>query len=259
MHRPRRGRENAGLQIAPTLKQDVWNAPNSVMDNVSRLEGQVFSLRFELQNVDNLFLDWTYSPVMNRVKRGLDVEVTIKLKEWTEDTVLELLWTSMGSTDRKGSRPLVSDSTGCRKAGDPFGRLQDRQPGRCHPKRRGPAAGEPGELRDTAMLLQVQCDSYGISGPEYQQNKDGGVLTISNFHTGVYGCFEKVPKTTDHVFRLLGSGELAAEQAAKPGGEERNDAGRELSAEPAARPDRARSDYFGNGGLTTQCQKGGTC
>lgn len=112
MHRPRRGRENAGLQIAPTLKQDVWNAPNSVMDNVSRLEGQVFSLRFELQNVDNLFLDWTYSPVMNRVKRGLDVEVTIKLKEWTEDTVLELLWTSMGSTDRKGSRPLVSDSTG---------------------------------------------------------------------------------------------------------------------------------------------------
>ena len=106
------------------------------------------------------------------------------------------------------------------------------------------------------MLLQVQCDSYGISGPEYQQNKDGGVLTISNFHTGVYGCFEKVPKTTDHVFRLLGSGELAAEQAAKPGGEERNDAGRELSAEPAARPDRLQGDYFGNGELTTECQKG---
>ena len=42
----------------------------------------------------NLVLDWSYTPALNREKRGLDVEVTVKLKEWTEDTALELLWTT---------------------------------------------------------------------------------------------------------------------------------------------------------------------
>ena len=73
------------------LEQDVWNAQNSVMDNVSRLEGQVASLRSDLEKADHLVLDWNYTPALNREKRGLDVAVTVKLKEWTEDTALELL------------------------------------------------------------------------------------------------------------------------------------------------------------------------
>lgn len=48
------------------------------------------------------------------------------------------------------------------------------------------------------------------------------MVTISNLHTGVYGYFEKVPKTTDNTFRLLRNGELVAELAANPGGEESN-------------------------------------
>lgn len=34
------------------------------------MEGQVSSLRSQLQNADNLVLDWNYSPVLNRIKRG---------------------------------------------------------------------------------------------------------------------------------------------------------------------------------------------
>lgn len=108
------------------------------------------------------------------------------------------------------------------------------------------------------MLLPVQCDSYGISGPEYQQNKDGGgVFAISNLHTGVYGYFEKVPKTTDQVFRLLRNGELVAELAAELGDAQSNYfSNDEPSPEPTARPEGAQGDYFGNGKLTTECQKG---
>ena len=96
------------------LEQDVWNAQNSIMDNVSSLEAQVASLRSDLENADNLVLDWSYTPALNRERRGLYVEVTVKLKEWTEDTALELLWTSMGSTNSKGSLPMVYDGTGSR-------------------------------------------------------------------------------------------------------------------------------------------------
>ena len=39
------------------LEQDVWNAQNSIMDNVSSLEAQVASLRSDLENADNLVLD----------------------------------------------------------------------------------------------------------------------------------------------------------------------------------------------------------
>lgn len=39
------------------LEQDVWNAQNSIMDNVSSLEAQVASLRSALENADNLVLD----------------------------------------------------------------------------------------------------------------------------------------------------------------------------------------------------------
>ena len=39
------------------LEQDVWNAQNSIMDNVSGLEAQVASLRSDLENADNLVLD----------------------------------------------------------------------------------------------------------------------------------------------------------------------------------------------------------
>lgn len=94
------------------LEQDVWNSQNSIMDNVSRLEAQVASLRSDLENADNLVLDWSYTPALNRERQGLDVEMTVKLKEWTEDTALELLWTSMGSTNSKGSLPMVYDGTG---------------------------------------------------------------------------------------------------------------------------------------------------
>ena len=34
------------------LEQDVWNAQNSIMDNVSSLEAQVASLRSDLENAD---------------------------------------------------------------------------------------------------------------------------------------------------------------------------------------------------------------
>ena len=241
------------------LEQDVWNAQNSIMDNVSSLEAQVASLRSDLEKADHLVLDWSYTPALNRERRGLDVEVTVKLKEWTEDTALELLWTSLGSTDSKGSLPLVYDGTGSFT-----GKLEMPLNGsRIVSLEAAIQNGETrrqeslGDLRDTAMLLPVQCDSYGISGPEYEQSKDGGgVFTISNFHTGVYGYFDKVPKTTDNTFRLLRNGEFVAELAAKPGGEESNYADGELSAEPAARPDRPQGDYFGNGELTTECQKG---
>lgn len=243
------------------LEQDIWNAQNSIMDNVSHLEDQVASLYSDLENADNLVLDWSYTPALNREKMGLDVEVTVKLKEWTEDTALELLWTSLGSTDSKGVLSMVCDG-----AGSFIGKLEIPLDGsRIISLDAVIQNGDTwwqerlGDLRDTAMLLPVQCsESYGISGPEYEQSKDGGgVFTISNFHTGVYGYFEKAPKITGQAFHLLRNGELVAELAAESGDAQSNYfSNGEPSPEPAAKPEGAQGDYFGNGKLTTECQKG---
>ena len=140
------------------LEQDVWNAQNSIMDNVSSLEAQVASLRSDLENADNLVLDWSYTPALNRERRGLDVEVTVKLKEWTEDTALELLWTSMGSTDGKGRAPMVYDGTGSFTGKVEIPLNGSRIVSLDAAIQNGGTRRQEslGDLRDTAMLLPVQ-------------------------------------------------------------------------------------------------------
>lgn len=221
------------------LEQDVWNAQNSVMDNVSRLEGQVASLRSDLEKADHLVLDWNYTPALNREKRGLDVAVTVKLKEWTEDTALELLWTSLGSTDSKGSLPMVYDGTGSftGKLEIPLdgpreilldAAIQDGETQRQE---------SLGSLGNTAMLLPVRCESSGMSGPDLKWNKDGsGTFEISNGNVCLYNDQQKVLRTTDNAFRLRLGGELAAERAAKQ--------------------EEAANDYVAEGALSTECRTG---
>lgn len=219
------------------LEQDVWNAQNSIMDEVSRLEGQMASLRSDLKSADDLVRDWSYTPVVNQEKRGLDVDVTVKLKEWQKDTTLELLWTSLGITDSKGSLPLVYDGTG-----GFTGKLEIPLNSEIILE----AAIQNGDIRrqeslgslgDTSVLLPVRCESSGMSGPEYQQNQDGGgVFTISSFHVSLYSDQRKVVKTTGNAFRLRCNGKLLAEQAAKP--------------------EEAENYYAAEGEFSAECQTG---
>ena len=221
------------------LEQDVWNAQNSVMDSVSRLEEQVASLRSDLEKADRLVLDWNYTPGLNREKRGLDVAVTVRLKEWTEDTALVLLWTSLGSTDNKGSLPLVYDGTGSFSGkleiplDGPGEILLDAviQVGETRRQER------LGSLGNTAMLLPVRCESSGMSGPDLKWNKDGsGTFEISNGNVCLYNDQQKVLRTTDNAFRLRRGGELAAERAAKQ--------------------EEAANEYVAEGALSTECRTG---
>lgn len=220
------------------LEQDIWNAQNSVMDNVSRLEGQVASLLSELKSTDNLVQNWNYTSKLNREKRGLDVDVTVKLKEWKEDTVLELLWTSSSNTDSRGSVPLVYDGTGTfiGKLEIPLDSAREILLDIAIQEDDTWRQEHLGYIADITTLLPVQCESSSIS-VDYQPDKDGsGAFVISNFHTSVYSNMEKVPQIMDPAFRLLRNGELVEELAAKSGD--------------------AQGDYFADGELTAECQKG---
>lgn len=216
------------------LEQDVWNAQNSIMDEVSRLSGQTASLRSDLERADGLVRDWNYTAALNREKRGLELTVTVKLKEWKEDTAVELLWTSLGITDRKGSMPLAYDGAGgfAGKAELP---LNSEIVLEAAVENGGTRWQESlGSLGNTAMLLPVRCESSGLSGPDWKQKE--GTFAISNCNVILYNDSLKVVKTTDNAFRLRQNGEPAAEQAAVPGD--------------------AEGAYFAAGELSAACRTG---
>ena len=59
------------------LEQDVWNAQNSVMDSVSRLDGRLGSLRSDFEKANNLIQDWNHTVGVDRERKSLDVEIAV--------------------------------------------------------------------------------------------------------------------------------------------------------------------------------------
>lgn len=198
------------------LEQAVWNAQNSVMSEVSRLDGRVASLYSSLESAPDLVRDWDYTAAVDADRRGLDVEVSVLLKEWNENTAVELLWTNQYGDGGGGSVPLSGDGTG-RFAGTlelPLSKLSGEYAAEVKIANGETQRRESlGYLGNAAGLLPVQFGSWHASGPSYWR----GTVTLSNCTAEIYEPSKAVPEITDAAFRLLRNGETAAERAAKQG------------------------------------------
>lgn len=199
------------------LERDIWNAQNSVMDNISGMDRRLSSLYSELESADDLVQDWDYSTSMDMEKRRLKVDVTVNLKEWREDTAVQAVWTNLYGESLEG----VGDLTGTR-TGSFSGVLELPSLERLNEISLSAVIANGGvqrreslgSLGDRAGLLPVQCNSWGTSGFTYRD----GVFTFSGCMAELYSRTDKVPEgIKDAVFRLAKNGEVVAEETAMQG------------------------------------------
>ena len=218
------------------LEQDIWNAQNSVMDNVSHMDQRLSNLYSELESADDLVQDWNYTTSVDMEKRRLNVDVTVNLKEWSEDTAVDVVWENLYSESLEGVERLTGAPAGNFRGTlelPSLERLNEISLDAVITNGDIQRRESLGNIGDAAGLLPLQCSGWGRGGPSYQR----GVFTLPSCFADLYSNSEKVPEgIEDAVFRFTRNGEIVAERT-------------------AAQSDRINS-YECNGELSTECQTG---
>lgn len=201
------------LRRISDLEQAVRSAPGNLEVVVRNMDQRLASLRSELASANDLVRDWSYTTAVNREKRGLDVKVSVVLKEWQAGTAATLLWKNEYGNGGEGSVPLSGNGAGAFTGtlelplSDFSGEYSlDTMIENGETQRRENLGG----LGDISILLPVQCRGWSWSGPTYQK----GVFTLSHCTADVYGLSEKVPEIEAPVFRLARNGEVMSERTA---------------------------------------------
>lgn len=201
------------------LEQDIWNAQNSIMDNVSRVDQRLASLSYNWEHADDLVLNWEYSTSVDMEKRGLKVDITVDLKEWSEDTAVQVAWENLNGESLEGMERLTEV-----RPGSFFGTLELPDLERLREVTldavitNGDTQRQEslGWLGDVESLLPIQCASWGTGGPVYQKSTNqAGTVTLSSCDVDLKGGIWTLDQVTGCVFRLARNGETAVEQTAK--------------------------------------------
>ena len=196
-----------------TLEHQISDARISIMDNIRDMESTVYS---QIREADKLVLDWSYTPALDMERRGVALYVTVWLREWREDSTVELVWTYLGETGEEGVIPLASAGKGS-FSGRMFLPVLSGEFGLDVVVQNGETQRREslGGVYDPSEMLPVQCDFQG-GRTQTEYLKD--VFTVYECGAKLLNWhYQSLPETKDHVFRLRRNGEIAAEQAAEPG------------------------------------------
>ncbi len=198
------------------LERDVRNAQNSIKDDVRELHSGLSS---QLERADRLIQDWDYTTAVDMEKRCLQVDISVTLKKWREDTVVEVVRTSIDGSGGEDSVTLFNGGkgtfTGVLELPLTTGAAEiileaNIQNGDANRRER------LGGLGNAAGLLPVQCTGWGSSGPVYEKDTDQmGRVILPDCEANLYSRYQEVPATTENAFRLARNGETVAEQAAE--------------------------------------------
>ena len=202
------------LRQLSDLRGELRSVESNLQMESRRLDEQVQTLRRDVKSGDQLVQRWDYAPSVNMDRHCLDVEISVVLKEWGEDSAAELLWYDENDGGGGGSVPLSGDGTGTFAgrlelpldgAGTDIGLgLVTRDGG---VRRRE----ELGLLGSVSELLPVRCDfQAGRTQAEYMKD----AFTVYECGAELY---TNSLETEGHVFRIRRNGDVAAEQAAEPG------------------------------------------
>lgn len=203
------------LRRISDLERDVWNVQNSVMDNINGMDRRLSSLGSELASANDLVRDWSYTAAVNRETRGLDIEVSVILKEWQAATAATLLWKDEYEGG-EGTIPLSGDGAGTLTGTLelPLSELSGEysleaviENGETQRRER------LGWLGDTAGLLPLQRGGWSWGGLSYRK----GVFTLSHCNVDVYAPLKAAPEIKDAAFRLTKNGKVVEERTAMQG------------------------------------------
>lgn len=206
------------LRRISNLREELLSVETSLQSEVRRLDERVQAVQRTVESADALVQDWEiYSVEVNPVFRCLRVEMAVRLKEWREDTQVHLA-VIQGADTR-----YISMTGG---AGQYFGAAEisvNNQEVRLLARISAEGLQKEEDLftwESASMLLPVQCNGWGIGGPDYTRDADkNGLLTVDSCEvelTGVEGR-AALPQLSGQVFRLRRNEDIAAEKTAAYG------------------------------------------
>lgn len=202
------------LRQISDLRGQLGSVETNLQMETRRLDERVQAVQRAAQEADRLVQDWELRSVkVDRDSRCLRAEVSLRLKEWREDTqvclaIMQGLDTRYAAlTSGRGQFTGVAEfpansqevrlvaqisTDGLQKEEDLFG------------------------WDSASMLLPVQCYGWGSGGPDYVRDADNnGTLTVTGCEAELMG-YEKraLPQLSGQVFRLRRNGEVVTEKTA---------------------------------------------
>lgn len=200
---------------------DLRNQLGSVEANLQmetrRLDERVQDIQRKVKDADKLVQDCELRSVnVDTASRCLRAEVSLRLKEWREDTQVQM--TVIQGPDTRHAA-LVGGG------GQYTGVVEiavNSQEVRLLAQISADGMQKEEDLfgwQSASMLLPVQCNGWGVGGPDYARNPDkSGTLTVSSCEAELMG-YEKrdLPQMSGQVFRLRRNGDVAVEKTAMYG------------------------------------------
>lgn len=200
---------------------DLRNWLGSVETNLQmetrRLDERVQDIQRKVMDADKLVQDCELRSVdVDTASRCLRAEVSLRLKEWREDTQVQMTVIQGPDTRHVALTGGGGQYTGVVEI--PVGSQEVRLLAQIS------ADGMQKEedlfgWQSASMLLPVQCNGWGVGGPDYARNADKtGTLTVSHCEAELMG-YEKrpLPQLSQQAFRLRRNGDVAAEKTAMYG------------------------------------------
>lgn len=232
------------LRRISDLRNRLGSVETNLLMETRRLDERLMAVQQAVRDADKLVQDWEIRSVeADPSSRSLRAEVSLRLKEWREDTQVRL--TVIQGTDTCEAVMTGNGGQYAAVAEIPVNSREVRLLASVSAE--GLRKEEDLFRWDSAsMLLPVQCFGWGSGGPDYTRNPDKtGTLTVSGCEVNLSG-FEgraDLPQLSDQVFRLRRNEEIAAEGTAMYGDTIDRYACEELSAE-ARSGDRILLTFF---------------
>lgn len=220
------------LRQISDLRGQLGSVETNLQMETRRLDERVQAVQRTVQDADKLVQDWELRSVkVDRDSRCLRAEVSLRLKEWREDT--QVCLAIMQGLDTRYAAMTSGGGQFTGVAEIPVNNQEVRLLAQVSAE--GLRKEEDLSGWDSAsMLLPVQCFGWGSGGPDYARNADNnGTLTVTGCEVNLSGVEGKadLPQLSDQVFRLRRNEEIAAEGTAMYGDSIDRYTCQELSAE----------------------------
>lgn len=202
------------LRRISDLRNELQSVETNLQMETRRLDERVQAVQRTVQDADKLVQDWELRSVkVDRDSRSLQAEVSLRLKEWREDT--QVCLAIMQGPDTRYAAMTSGGGQFTGVAEFPANSQEVRLVAQIS------AEGMQKEedlfgWGSASMLLPVQCLGWGVGGPDYARNADKtGTLTVNHCEAELEG-FEgnSLPQLSEQVFRLRRNGDVAAEKTA---------------------------------------------
>lgn len=205
------------LRQISDLRSELETTEAVLQMEMSQLNERILAVHRLVKDADTLVQDWEVVSVgLDGESRCLRMEVSLRLKEWREDTQVHL-----AAVQGPDTRDIAMTGGGGQYSGTlelPVNSREVRLFARISVQGFQKEENLSG-WESASMLLPVQCFGWGVGGPDYTRDADkNGVLTVTSCNADLMG-YEKraLPQLSGQVFRLRRNGEVVTEKTAMYG------------------------------------------